>query len=166
MGIQEESESVLAVSTIPRRCGAVWRGVATVKNHGARLTKVRPKRGMARRVDRAVEGPQSEKGPRERDSAPHGASRLRSASPPVSAFLLSLFHLHLLPVSRPPLLLFFCTVSFHLTRSETPIDYIRSDLLPRWLQPCRGHCRPLGLTIHNIFFLSLRSTIFIPAGID
>ena len=58
---------------------------------------------------------------------------------------------------------FFCTVSFHLRRAETPIGYIRSDLLPWWFQPRHEHCRRLTVNDPPRFFsLSFRSALFIP----
>lgn len=71
----------------------------------------------------------------QRRMGPHGSILLLSfplfsSSPFPFLFFL---HLHLfLPHPRLPFI--FCTVSFHLKRAETPIDYIRSDLLPWWLR--------------------------------
>lgn len=71
----------------------------------------------------------------QRRMGPHGSILLLSfplfSSSPFP--FLSFLHLHLfLPLPRLPFI--FCTVSFHLKRAETPIDYIRSDLLPWWLR--------------------------------
>lgn len=86
---------------------------------------------------------------------------LRAPLPIVPFFIVIFFS----TFTRPPFLpffFFFCNVSFHLRRAETPIGYIRSDLLPWWFQPRHEHCRRLRLTIRPDFspFLFDRHSLF------
>lgn len=82
--------------------------------------------------------------------SPSFPSSSSSFSPPLRGRLFYLFFF------------FFCNVSFHLRRAETPIGYIRSDLLPWWFQPRHEHCRRLRLTIRPDFspFLFDRHSLF------
>lgn len=98
---------------------------------------------------------------------PHGSILLLSfplfSSSPFP--FLSFLHLHLfLPHPRLPFI--FCTVSFHLKRAETPIDYIRSDLLPWWLRRFNHATNIVVRSVNDALDFSLlfsfQSALFIP----
>lgn len=102
----------------------------------------------------------------ERDSAPHGGLTARYTlffTPLRSSILFVLIFF-----SRSRLhLVFFCAVSFHLARAETPIDYTYKEwfvamvvsITPRTLSSAR-------LTIRLILLFSLRPAPFIPDSWD